>query len=342
VTQMKRAIRKENSLSSRLATQAATLAAGTLAVAGGWILYSKLAIDHDVPLQDAIPAEREAFLSKTAGRLSYYVDRQVSGRPLVLIHSVNAAASAYEMRPLFEHYRSQRPVFALDLPGYGFSERSSRVYAPQVFESAILDLLTTQVGEPADVIALSLGCEFVARAALAQPERFHSLALISPSGFNPPDAGRASQRAGVMGASDVLYSLFSFPLWSRAFFDLIATRRSIEFFLGQSFVGPIAPGFVDYAYATSHQAGAERVPLYFLSGKLFTPNVLARVYQNVHTPTLVIYDQDAFVRFDRLPDLLESNPHWQAERITPSLGLPHFEKLPETVQVLNKFWQGLE
>jgi hypothetical protein len=24
------------------------------------------------------------------------------------------------------------------------------------------------------------------------------------------------------------------------------------------------------------------------------------------------------------------------------LGLPHFEKLPETVQVLNKFWQGLE
>jgi pimeloyl-ACP methyl ester carboxylesterase len=202
--------------------------------------------------------------------------------------------------------------------------------------------LTTQVGEPADVIALSLGCEFVARAALAQPERFHSLALISPSGFNPPDAGRASQRAGVMGASDVFYSLFSFPLWGRAFFDLIATRRSIKFFLGQSFVGPIAPGFVDYAYSTSHQAGAEHVPLYFLSGKLFTPNVLVGVYENVHIPTLVIYDRDAFVRFDRLPDLLGRNPHWQAERITPSLGLPHFEKLPETVQVLNKFWQGLD
>lgn len=342
MTQMKRAIRKGNSVSSRLATRAGMLATGTLAVAGGWILYSKLAIDHDVPLQDAIPAERVAFLSKTAGRLSYYVDRQVSGRPLVLIHSVNAAASAYEMRPLFEHYRSRRPVFALDLPGYGFSKRSPRVYTPQVFESAILDLLKTQVGEPADVIALSLGCEFIARAALAQPERFHSLALISPSGFNPPDAGRASQQAGVMGASDVLYSFFSFPLWGRAFFDLIATRRSIKFFLGQSFVGPIAPGFVDYAYATSHQAGAEHVPLYFLSGKLFTPNVLARVYENVHTPTLVIYDRDAFVRFDRLPDLLERNPHWQAERITPGLGLPHFEKLPETAQVLNKFWHGLE
>jgi pimeloyl-ACP methyl ester carboxylesterase len=335
-------IRRRNVVSYRLATGARMLAGATLAVTGGWVLYSNLAIDHNLPLADAIPAERVIFLSKTAGELSYYVDRQVSGRPLVLIHSVNAAASAYEMRPLFEYYRSQRPVFALDLPGYGFSERSPRVYTPQVFESAILDLLMTQVGEPADVIALSLGCEFIARAALAQPERFHSLALISPSGFNPPDAGRASQQAGVIGASDVLYSLFSFPLWGRAFFDLIATRRSIKFFLGQSFVGPIAPGFVDYAYATSHQPGAEHVPLYFLSGKLFTPDVLARVYENVHVPTLVIYDRDAFVRFDRLPDLLERNPHWQVQRITPTLGLPHFEKLPETAQVLNNFWQGLE
>jgi pimeloyl-ACP methyl ester carboxylesterase len=263
VTQRKQVIRRRNSVPSRLATGAGVLAGTMLSVAGGWVLYSNLAINHNVPLPDAIPAERVIFLSKTAGELSYYIDHQASGRPLVLIHSVNAAASAYEMRPLFEYFRSQRPVFALDLPGYGFSERLPRVYTPQIFESAILDLLATQVGEPADVIALSLGCEFIAWAALAQPERFHSLALISPSGFNPPDAGRASQQAGVIGASDVLYSLFSFPLWGRAFFDLIATRRSIEFFLGQSFVGPVAPGLVDYAYATSHQPGAERVPLYF-------------------------------------------------------------------------------
>ncbi len=63
-------------------------------------------------------------------------------------------------------------MFALDLPGCGFSGRSSREYTPRLFEDAILDLLTTQVGEPADVIALSLGAEFAARAAVTEPERF--------------------------------------------------------------------------------------------------------------------------------------------------------------------------
>jgi pimeloyl-ACP methyl ester carboxylesterase len=324
-----------------LATGAQALVGAALGAATSWILYSNLAIDHDVGLPKAIPADRDVFFSDHAGKISYYVDREGSGRPLVLIHSVNAAASAYEMRPLFEHYRLQRPVFALDLPGYGFSERSPRIYTPQMFAEAILDLLTTQVGESADVMALSLGCEFAARAAATQPERFKSLTLISPSGFTSRDHGRASQRAGEAGGSDTFYNLISFGLWRRPFYDLIVTRRSIEYFLGQSFVGRIPAGMVDYAYATAHQPGAEYVPIHFLSGKLFTPNAVEALYQEVDIPVLVIYDQDAFVRFDQLPGLLQRKENWQAERIRPTLGLPHFEKLPEMTQTLEGFWASL-
>ena len=89
-----------------------------------------LAIKHRLPLPDAILAERKPYLSKHAGWLSYYADSSAAGRPLVLIHSVNVVASAYEMGPLFRHYRGQRPVFALDLPGYGFSYRMKRADSP--------------------------------------------------------------------------------------------------------------------------------------------------------------------------------------------------------------------
>ena len=99
-----------------------SLAGLTLAAAAGWILYSRYGINHHVPVVDAISADRDVFYSKSAGRISYYHDDYCPGRPLVLVHSVNAAASAYEMGPLFAYYRGKRPVYALDLPGFGFSE----------------------------------------------------------------------------------------------------------------------------------------------------------------------------------------------------------------------------
>jgi pimeloyl-ACP methyl ester carboxylesterase len=310
-----------------------------LAGAGGWILYSNLAIDHNAPLPDALPAERKTFQSQAAEQLSYYRGPVETGRPLVLLHSINAAASAYEMRPLFLHYRNQRPVYALDLPGYGFSERANRAYAPRVFEDAIVEFLATQVGEAADVVALSLSCEFAASAALARPDLFNSLSLISPTGLSLKNAQRGSQQAGQSGFSEMLYPAFSFPLWGRPFYDLIATRKSIVYFLQQSFMGPVPDDLVTYAYATSHQPGAEYVPLHFISGKLFNPEVRERVYEQVQTPTLVLYDRDAFTSFELLPELLARNPAWQAVRIVPTLGLPHFERPEETTAVLDRFWQ---
>jgi pimeloyl-ACP methyl ester carboxylesterase len=309
------------------------------AASTAWILYSKLGINHHVTAGDAIPAERKTFTSRGAGVLSYYLNRGRTGRPLVLIHSINAAASAYEMRPLFLQYHTKRPVFALDLPGFGFSERTNRVYAPGLYEAAIRDFLEMEVGEPADVVALSLGCEFAARAALALPERFNSLVLISPTGFGQRSGERGSQKAARGQLSDIIHPVFAFPLWARAFYDLISTRTSIVYFLRQSFMGPVPDDLVEYAYATAHQPGAEHAPLYFISGKLFTPNIRRAVYEHLQVPTLVLYDRDAFTGFEMLPDLLAKNASWQAVRMVPTLGLPHFERPEDTVEVLDRFWQ---
>jgi pimeloyl-ACP methyl ester carboxylesterase len=258
-----------------------------------------------------------------------------------MIICVCSSASSYEMGTLFCQFRRRRPVLALYLTGYGFSTRLKRSYTPELMAGAIVDLLDSQVGEPADVVALSLGCEFAARAALARPDLVRSLALISPSGFNRFDTGRASQRAGMRGAGDWIYNVLSFPLWGRAIFDLVSSRRSIEFFLRQSFVGSITPGFVDYAYATAHQPGAEHAPLHFLSGRLFTPHAATALYAKAEQPALIVYDQDAYVSFDALPALLAQKPNWQAVRFAPSRGLPQFERLEDLAELLDGFWQGL-
>jgi pimeloyl-ACP methyl ester carboxylesterase len=152
----------------RIAIGLASAGAGGVA----WIAYSALFIDHRRRLRPALNAELDCMESFSGG-VAWYEDVRGEGVPLVLIHSVNAAASSYEMRPLFEHYRGRRPVYALDLPGFGKSERGRREYTPEVYGRALIDFVETKTASrPADVVALSLSCEFAARAAVARPELF--------------------------------------------------------------------------------------------------------------------------------------------------------------------------
>ena len=317
----------ENPLSSLLKT-AGTLFIGAVGIG---IVYSQTMVDHNMTLPNALDAERRELTTPETGRLSYYVDTSGEGRPLVLIHSINAAASAYEMKPLFEAYQGQRPVYALELPGFGFAERTDRRYSPELYTASITTFLEQVVGEPADVIALSLGSEFAAMVALAQPDQITTLTLLSPTGLNasPPEI-----------PEQTLYNIFSFRLWAQPFYDLLASHASIRLFLGRNFAGDPADDMIDYAHATAHQPGARYAPLYFLSGQLFTSDVRTAVYNNLTVPTLVLYDRDPNVSFDKLPDVLATNDNWQATRIPDTLGLPHWEKLEETTAALAAFWAG--
>lgn len=329
---------KDTNTRSPLVTLVKGAGLALLGTVGAWIGYSAFKVDHHLPLPAPIDVEPERFAGKVSRFLTMYVDRSGTGRPLVLIHSINAAASSYELRPIFEHYRGTRPVYALDLPGFGLSERADRVYSPELYKEAILDLLRLKVNEPADVVALSLGCEFAARAAVEAPDLFHSLTFISPSGFTAPSEKRASQQASDSGTSSAVYRAFAFPLWSQAFYDLLGTQWSIHYFLQQSFVGEVDAGLEAFDYATSHQPGARYAPLYFVSGQLFTPDIRESFYERLTMPVLVLYDRDAFVRFDTLPDVVARHANWRAVRIAPTLGLPQFEKLVETVAALDASW----
>ena len=83
------------------------------------------------PLTPALDAEQFAFSLNGGVTLRGYRGEVTEGAPLVLLHSINAAPSAMEMRPLFEHYRDKRPVWVPDLPGFGISDRPDVAYSSE-------------------------------------------------------------------------------------------------------------------------------------------------------------------------------------------------------------------
>ena len=138
-----------------------------------------------------------------------------------------------------------------------------------------------------------------------------------------------------------MHKALSLPYLSQGLFNLLTSRPSIRYFLGQAFVGQTPPEMVDYAYATAHQPGARYAPLYFLSGQLFTPNAAETLYAQLKLPALALYDRDPNITFDLLPDLIAHHANWRAERITPTSGIPHWEKTAETVAAMERFWADL-
>ena len=331
--------KKDHQIAKKIAWSAASILSASIAAAAGWILYSRKYIIHDLDLDNALDADREDYVSEQAGRMSYYVDRSGDGAPLVLLHSVNAAPSAFEMKPLFDHYLGKRPVYALDLPGFGFSERSERIYSPILYQRAITNFLRDVVGEPADVVGLSLSCEFAALSAVHDPQFTRSLVMISPTGFQPPKVNTLPESAQQRKAKNALYSVLAVGLWNRALYDLITSRPSIQYFLNMSFEGLVPEQVVDCAYQTSHQPGAAFAPTYFLGGKLFTPAVRETVYKVLEQPVLVIYDRDPYTNFEMLPVMVQGANNWQAKRVSPTKGLPHWEQPEKTTRAMADFWE---
>ena len=305
--------------------------------AAAWLAYSRYGIDHRQRLHSALPGRQEC-LGSEAGGLAFYGSEAGEGVPLLLIHSVNAAANAYEVRPLYRHYARSRPVYALDLPGFGFSERSDRVYTPELMVAAIhamvAEIRRRHGGSRVDAVALSLSAEFLARAALERREDYRSLGLISPTGFDRRYARRSPK------GSDAARAVVGFPLWSRAVFDLLVSRPSMRFFLEKTWGSPqIDEGLFEYDQASAHQPGAEHAPFSFLAGHLFATET-GRVYPRLDLPVWMVHGtRGDFVDYRHAEEFRDA-PNWTID-VLETGSFPHFERLPDVTARYDRFLAGL-
>lgn len=271
------------------------------------------------PLAAALSGERITF-----DGLSCYVAG--NGPPMLLVHSVNAACSAAEMRPLFDRYRATHTVFALDLPGFGFSERTDRDYSPRLMTDA-LHATAAEIRRrcglaPITGVAASLGCEFLARAAVERPAQWDRLALVSPTGLD----GHTSRRgpAGSTRRVPGLHALLSFPLWSAALFRLLTRPAVVRYFLQRTW-GRRAIDEALWAdeVHSARQPGARFAPFHFLSGGLFSGDI-HRVYENVTQPVWMCHGARGDFTDYRSRSVVESRPNWQFDVFVTG-ALPYFE-----------------
>ena len=248
------------------------------------------------------------------------------GAPLLLVHSINASASAAEMLPLHTHFSHSRTVLSPDLPGYGLSDRPDVAYTPRLMTDA-LHVCTAWLrqhcgGAPVDAVALSLGCEFLARAAAERPGAHRSLSLISPTGFN----GRRVWRRAPGSTREVpgMLAALRGPGWGGAVFRGLTRPGVIRYFLERTWGSKaIDEGLWQYDLLTTRQPGAEHAPLHFLSAGLFSADIHT-LYDQLQLPVWMSHGMRGDFTNYRGSGFVRQRPNWQFSTY-PTGALPQFE-----------------
>jgi pimeloyl-ACP methyl ester carboxylesterase len=252
------------------------------------------------------------------------------GTPILFVHGIGAGASSFMWRRNFDAISQDFPVYALDLLGFGFSDKpASAPYSADLYTELIRDFLGEVINAPASLIASSLGAAYSVRVAYENEELVNSLLLISPTGAG----ARLRSRPGMTGAA--FYGLLQSPVLGTSFYNVMASERSIrDFARRELFYDPrrATDRLVAQYYATSHQPGAQHAIAAFLSGYLNadTSEAFSRLNQPV---TLLWGKQDETNPIENAAALLSLNPRARLEIFDRCRMMPQ-EEQPEKFNAL--------
>jgi len=262
-----------------------------------------------------IPVERHE-VSVNGTRLHYLTCGDPNGEPLLLLHGRGSAASLFA--PILPQLAAQRRVIALDLPGWGLSDKPpfqghTAQDALNVWMGGALGLLDALGLDRVDMLGHSMGGFTALGLALDHPDRVNRLLLV--------DAGGLSRNAQF----DVrLYFWLKPERFNRLFgpkFLRYALRRDNPHGMGEMATsGPL----FDLLYAVMSQTGV--IPS---GGRAFDAWVdiwgvhmtfLDRLKQ-LQAPTLLLWgERDMIVRYS---DALVATRHMPHARLVAFTGCGH-------------------
>ncbi len=142
-------------------------------------------------LPSPLPAE-QVELVLPQGRISVQTIDTATGNgpPLVFVHGLSSNMAYWHHQ--LDYFAQSRRVMALDLPGYGASDRPDAPYTPPWYASVLTAWLDEEGIDQAIIVGHSMGGQVALTFALQNPDRVAGLVLSAPAGFETFAPGSAA------------------------------------------------------------------------------------------------------------------------------------------------------
>lgn len=250
-----------------------------------------------------------------------------AAKPIVFLHSIHAAAWSAEWRHTMPAMHEQRS-YALDLLGFGASDRPALHYTAQLYLQLIHDFLVDVVGEPALLVGSSLGGTYAIAVAADHPHLVRGVVAIGPAGVS-----RLVHQGGAgFGAVE---ALFRAPAVGRLCFGALVSRPCIRFFLKDIYAFGLDKTAEELYWRSANEPNARFAPAAFV-GMQLNWDIRERI-AHVGCPLLIAWGTKASqTPYSEAAQVMARAPHAEFAAFT-SGDLPHEEAAEQFVATLREF-----
>jgi pimeloyl-ACP methyl ester carboxylesterase len=255
--------------------------------------------------------------------------------PILFVHGFGASLAQWQenLLPLNQFH----PVYALDLVGFGASEKADTAYRVGLWVDQVYEFWQTFIGVPIVLVGHSLGGLVALTAAAAYPEMVQNLVL-----FTLPAARQELLQGSLQSFVGQIESFFTSSLVVRPLFRLVRRPRIIRSILKAVYVNPdrvteeliesfLTPGFDRGASRAFYRLSKARTQLDF---SLNTGDLLPQV----KVPILMFWGTcDRVIPISRGRQLLDLHPHLTFVEI-PDAGHCPYDECAESVNAKILDW----
>jgi pimeloyl-ACP methyl ester carboxylesterase len=177
-----------------------------------------------------------------------YIDEGSSDKVLLLIHGLGTSAKSWikNIPALSKEYR----VIAVDLPGYGKSDKGFYEYSMSWNAQVLAEFLTALKIEKATFVGHSMGGQISLHAALNYPDKVDKLVLVASAGFEEFTEGEGDWMKAAF-TIDLIKETTTRNIAVNLDANFYETPSDASFFVTDRIQIKGASDFEDYCYAVT-------------------------------------------------------------------------------------------
>lgn len=153
------------------------------------------------------------------GKIRYI--RKGSGTPVLLIHDLTVGSSVYEFNKIIDTLSVNHEVYAIDLLGYGLSDKPNMTYTNYLYVQLIIDFIKNIIKKKTDIIATGTSTQIAVMACHNDPEVINKMIFI-----NPPSLYESNQIPSKR--TKMLKLLLDTPIIGTFIYNLFTNKAAFE------------------------------------------------------------------------------------------------------------------